>query len=136
MSIPVAVRDLQEQDRFQVPLGYDRGGMKVQVLKVEKSLMQADHTRITTTKKTVSNRFVILPDDLVVDVFERNNKPVVSVKKCTCTNHMGSKKQVFSSREIALQQIVRRHMSHGSHRVYPCPTEEGKFHITSQKEKK
>lgn len=57
----------------------------------------------------------------------------VPTLKCTCINHMGTRKQKYRSREQAVAAILRRHLHYGGHSVYPCPKEKGVFHVRSQK---
>lgn len=50
---------------------------------------------------------------------------------CGCRNHLGKPKVKFSSRDMAVAAIVRRHMKHGPHEPYPCPKMEGVWHVLS-----
>lgn len=65
--------------------------------------------------------------------------PVVTVAKavpikpatCRCKNHMGTPKQKYDTQDAAITQIMRRHLEHGAHRIYKCPSAEF-WHVTSQ----
>lgn len=50
---------------------------------------------------------------------------------CHCRNHMGNPKVQYSSNGAAAMGLMGRHLKHGPHRIYQCPTTD-KWHITSQ----
>lgn len=52
-------------------------------------------------------------------------------KDCGCRNHLGAKKQMHKTRDRALEAVLRRHLRHGPHEIYPCPKKEGVWHIRS-----
>lgn len=130
----VRAGDLRVGDQFQIPRvpGLDHAGMKTTVVSIDPSRMLPDHVRIVTARQKAASHIVVLPNDLEVDILERAG---VSMVKCQCTNHMGSRKVAYKSEADALTAIFRRHLRYGEHRVYPCPTQDGRFHITSKKEK-
>lgn len=56
---------------------------------------------------------------------------MTKMPKCSCTNHMGTKKMRYRSRDEALEVILRDYLEAGTaYSVYECPTS-GLFHITS-----
>lgn len=127
----IRVADLRVTDQFQIPqkLGIQHGGMKCTVIEIGPSRMYEGQTRISVQGRR-GHSVEVLPDDLIVTLLERDGKPL---GKCRCTNHMGTRKVAFISQENAAAAILRKHLTHGQHRIYPCPTEEGRFHITSKK---
>lgn len=54
---------------------------------------------------------------------------------CECRNHMGGPKQQYANQDAAITQLMRRHLRHGPHRIYECPTTKV-WHITSQTERR
>lgn len=58
--------------------------------------------------------------------------PKPAPRVCTCTNHMGGRKQKYPTKDAAIVQLIRRHLPHGAHRIYHCPDADV-WHITSQK---
>lgn len=55
--------------------------------------------------------------------------PPTPKPKCQCTNHMGTPKQQFKSKQAALEGIIKHHLWTGKkYTVYTCPTS-NKFHI-------
>lgn len=51
---------------------------------------------------------------------------------CTCRNHLGGRKQQYKDQQAAVTQLVRRHLRHGKHTIYKCPTADV-WHIASEK---
>lgn len=118
-------------DRFQVLPTHEvpHRGRKGTVMEIGPSRMLEDHVRVVILSTKKNRAILVLPNRQPVILLHRDSV----VEKCRCTNHMGSRKQLYKSREDAAAAIVRRHLSHGEHRIYPCPTEAGRFHITSKK---
>lgn len=55
---------------------------------------------------------------------------------CGCRNHMGTRKNKYASKELALDFIMARHLRSGiPHEAYPCPRMEDVWHIRSKREK-
>lgn len=55
-------------------------------------------------------------------------------RKCECRNHMGTPKIQHPSEDAAIKQIIRRHLRHGEHGIYKCPTSDA-WHVTSRPRK-
>lgn len=55
----------------------------------------------------------------------------MSRKHCGCTNHLGGPKQMHASRDAAITAILDRHLEHGPHEIYPCPSVDGVLHVRS-----
>jgi hypothetical protein len=134
MELPVS--ELRPGDHIEIPRlsGVQKAGMKALISEIGPSRMSPDLTRIVTTRTAPSSHVVVLPNDLLVIVTARGVNQSTKVR-CRCTNHMGTQKVLFKSREAAVEALMRRHLRHGTHRIYPCPTVEGRFHITSKKER-
>lgn len=62
-------------------------------------------------------------------------EPARAKRHCSCTNHMGSSKVKYPSNGAAAIGLMRRHIAHGKHRIYQCPTSDY-WHITSKPERK
>lgn len=50
---------------------------------------------------------------------------------CGCRNHLGHRKVKYPSREAAMHAIFTRHLRHGPHSTYECPTMPGVYHVRS-----
>lgn len=133
------VADLRDGMKFQAPEipGYAHATMRVE--ETGPSRNKEGHRRLVVRFKngrSGSTKILTLPDDMTVHVVWSPEwaKPKPPPKpKCTCRNHMGSKKIKHRSREAAVAAILKRHLHHGGHSVYPCPKEPGIFHVRSQK---
>lgn len=58
-------------------------------------------------------------------------EPAEPTETCDCRNHLGGIKQRYETNGGAAIQLMRRHLPHGGHRIYQCPTSHY-WHITSQ----
>lgn len=118
-------------DRFQVPPEQEvpHRGRKGTVVEIGPSRMHEDHVRIVILSPRKVRAILVLPDRQPVILLHRDKV----VQKCQCVNHLGKRKPAFKSRDDAVTALMHRHLRYGAHRIYPCPTEPGRFHITSKK---
>lgn len=123
--------DLLVGDQFQVPLEHDvaHRGRKGTVIEIGPSRMYEDHVRIVILGKRQVRAIIVLPSRQPINLLHRDKV----VGKCRCKNHLGKQKIAYKSREDAASGILHNHIHHGEHRIYPCPTQEGRFHVTSKK---
>lgn len=68
------------------------------------------------------------PDQVAVTC---DPEPVNTEPFCGCRNHMGGVKQKYPSQQEAVTAIMRRHIQHGPHGIYRCPTSDV-WHVTSR----
>lgn len=80
-------------------------------------------------KKTKKHQILVLAEDMEVTINSHGSGPT---PRCTCRNHMGTKKQLHKTRQDAMNAILKHHLRHGGHSIYPCPSKLG-FHVRSQK---
>lgn len=125
--------DLLVGDQFQVPPEHDvaHRGRKGTVIEIGPSRMHEDHVRIVILGKRKVRAILVLPSRQPINLLHRDKV----VEKCHCKNHLGKPKIAYKSQEAAVAGIMHHHIRHGEHRIYPCPTEPGRFHVTSRKKK-
>lgn len=56
--------------------------------------------------------------------------PPPSKSGCRCTNRAGGKKQEYKTKEMALDQALRKHRSSVRVKVYECPTSD-RWHVAT-----
>lgn len=133
--MPIRAADLLPKDHFQIPFDahVTNRGRKGHVVEIGPSRMQEGHVRVVITSTRGTRAILVLPDDLMVTLLSRAAPSPVKAEKCRCKNHLGKQKIAYKSREDAAAGILHRHIHHGEHRIYPCPTQEGRFHVASKK---
>lgn len=132
----VTVADLRRDHRFQVPGHPDWSESRILVRANKPSLTNPDKRLLDVRFKNGKgpHRSILLPATQQVTLLHPDGTPVAPApeKRCLCRNHMGGKKQLYKTRELAMEAILTRHLEHGGHSIYPCPSKLG-FHVRSQK---
>ncbi len=128
--------ELKPGQRIRVPVRGFSAQAVFTLLEIGPSYDLEDHLRLVLRTKRGARKIIRLhekfPVKLISDV-KKGKAPVKKTKSnCKCYNHMGSKKILHASHEAAVDAVIKRHMKFGAHRVYECPTEPGRYHVTSR----
>lgn len=133
----VTVANLRRDHRFQIPGHEHWSASRILVRANKPSLTHPDKRLLDVKFKNGKGpqRSILLPTDLKVALLHPDGSLVAlpaPQRTCTCRNHMGGKKQLYKTKELAMEAILTRHLEHGGHSIYPCPAKLG-FHVRSQK---
>ena len=103
---------------------------------IRPSLDLENHSLIVVLTNSGREKILRLPDSMKITIIPKGTNTKKARKtpgpKCSCYNHMGTKKILYPSEDAALKAIVRRHLRYGGHRIYECPKVPGKYHVTSR----
>ena len=130
------VFNLRPRARFQGKIRGYTSRTVFYVKDIRPSLDLENHSRIVVLTKSGREKILRLPNSMKITIISKGTSTKKARKtpgpKCSCYNHMGTKKILHPSEDAALKAIVRRHLRYGGHRIYECPKVPGKYHVTSK----